>query len=98
MAAEDQRVQAVVLDGSLIDKPAIQLIQLLRQIRPTLSIILAYCTPREDLEREARQAGVLYYGDRSALADMAGVVRQCLRRVARPRPRSGELPSRETRG
>lgn len=96
-AVEDSRVQVVVLDGALNDKPANQLLQLLKQIRPGLSIVFAFHSPNDEWEREARQAGVLYYGDRSGVADMAGVVRQCLRSAARPRPRPGELPARESR-
>jgi hypothetical protein len=98
LAVEDSRVQAVVLDGALNDKPANQLLHLLKQIRPALSIVFAFHSPNEEWEREARQAGVLYYGDRSGLADMVGVVRQCLHSAARPRPRPGELPARESRG
>lgn len=98
LSVEDPRVQAVVLDGALNDKPANQLLRLIKQIRPALSIVFAFHSPNEDWEREARQAGVLYYGDRSGLADMAGVVRQCLRSAAKPRPRPGELPARGSRG
>jgi hypothetical protein len=88
-AIEDPRVKLVVLDGAIKDKPANQLLQLLRQIRPDLMIVFAVDVPHDDWEREARQAGVLYYGDRDRLTDMAGVVRQSLHRVARPRPRPG---------
>ena len=98
LAVEDSRVQAVVLDGALNDKPANQLLHLLKQIRPALSIVFAFHSPSEEWEREARQAGVLYYGDRSGLADMVGVVRQCLRSAAGPRPRPGELPARGSGG
>jgi DNA-binding NarL/FixJ family response regulator len=97
LAVEDQRVRVVVLDGALNDKPANQLLQLLKQIRPTLPIVFAFHAPREEWEREARQAGVIYYGDRAGLADIVGVVRQFLHPAARPRPRSGELPSMGTR-
>lgn len=88
-AIEDPRVKLVVLDGAIKDKPANQLLQLLRQIRPDLLIVFAVDIPHDGWEREARQAGVLYYGDRDRLTDMAGVVRQSLHRVARPRPRPG---------
>ena len=98
LAVEDSRVQAVVIDGALNDRPANQLLQLVKQIRPTLAIVFAFHAPNDDWEREARQAGVLYYGDRARLADMVGVVRQSLRAVGRPRPRPGEHSSTETRG
>jgi DNA-binding NarL/FixJ family response regulator len=88
-AIEDPRVKLVVLDGAMKDKPANQLLQLLRQIRPDLMIVFAVDVPHDECEREARQAGVLYYGDRNRLTDIAGVVRQSLHRGARPRPRPG---------
>ncbi len=98
LAVEDSRVQAVVLDGALNDTPAPQVLQLLKRIRPALPIVFAFNAPNEEWEREARQAGVLFYGDRAGLADMAGVVRQVLQSASRPRPRHGELPAREMRG
>lgn len=90
-AVEDPRVKLVILDGTLNDKPANQLLPLLRQIRPDLLIVFAYQCPSDDGEREARQAGVLYYGDRAQLSNMVHVVRQSLHRVAtrQVRPRSG---------
>jgi hypothetical protein len=88
-AIEDPRVKLVVLDGAIKDKPANLLLQLLKQIRPDLMIVFAVDVSHDEWEREARQAGVLYYGDRGRLSDMAGVVRQSLHRVARPRPRPG---------
>jgi len=88
-AVEDPRVRLVILDAAIKDRPANQLLQLLRQIRPDLMIVFAVDAAHDDWEREARQAGVLYYGDRSRLADMAGVVRQSLHRGSRPRPRPG---------
>ena len=92
LAVEDPRVKLVILDGTLNDKPANQLLTLLRQIRPDLLIVFAYQCPSDDAEREARQAGVLYYGDRTQLSNMAHVVGQSLHRVAtrqaRPRPGS----------
>lgn len=98
LAIEDPRVKVVVLDGALNDKPANQLLQLLKQIRPALQIVFAFHAPREEWEREARQAGVIYYGDRAGTADILGVVRQFLHPALRPRPRPGELPSRGARG
>jgi DNA-binding NtrC family response regulator len=90
-AVEDPRVKIVILDGTLSDKPANQLLLLLRQIRPELLIVFAYQCPSEDGEREARQAGVLYYGDRAQITNMVHVVQQNLHRVAmrQVRPRSG---------
>ncbi len=98
LAVEDSRVQAVVLDGALNDTPAPQVMQLLKRIRPALPIVFAFNSPNEEWEREARQAGVLFYGDRAGLSDMAGVVRQILYSASRPRPRHGEFPAREIRG
>ncbi len=90
MAVEDSRVKLAILDGTLNDKPANQLLLLLRQIRPDLQIVFAYDSPREDWEVEARQAGVLYYCDRAHLGNMLNVVRQTLQKLARsPRPRTG---------
>ncbi len=86
---EDPRVRLVILDGAIKDKPANQILSLLRQIRPDLMIVFAVDVPHDDWEREARQAGVLYYGDRGRVTDLAGVVRQSLHRGARPRPRPG---------
>jgi len=94
-AVEDPRVKVVILDGLMNDKPATELLLLLKQIRPDLWIVFAYDSPREDWEREARQAGVLYYGARSELADMVHVVRQNLRRTTRGRVRP---PSPHTEG
>lgn len=92
LAVEDPRVKLAILDGTLNDKPAIQLLPLLRQIRPDLLIVFAYQSPSEEGEMVARQAGVLYYGDRAQTANMVHVVRQSLHRVttrqARPRPGS----------
>ncbi|MBM3286390.1 MAG: response regulator transcription factor [Candidatus Eisenbacteria bacterium] len=95
-AVEDPRVQVVVLDGALNDRPANQLLQLVKRIRPTLPVVFAFLSPREEWEREARQAGVLYYGDRAGTAEMVRVVRQNLRRIVRPRPRGVEPPPRES--
>lgn len=89
IAIEDPRVKVVILDGAINDKPANQLLQLLRQMRADLLIVFAYDVSQDEWEREARQAGVLYYGDRNRLADMVGVVRQSLHWSSRPRPRSG---------
>jgi DNA-binding response OmpR family regulator len=94
-AVEDPRVRIVILDGTLSDKPASQLLPLLRQIRPDLLIVFAFQSPSDDDERGAREAGVLYYGDRAQISNMVHVVRQNLHRVAmrHTRPRSGGAPA-----
>jgi|GEM_PF-3430317 len=90
LAIEDPRVKLAILDGSLNDKPANQLLSLLRQIRPDLPIVFAYHCVRDEWEREARQAGVVYYGDRALIANMVHVIRQSLHRAPRPaRSRAG---------
>ncbi len=93
IAVEDARVQVVILDGALNDKPANQLLHLVKQIRENLPILFAFDAPREEGEREARQAGVLFYGDRKRVADIVRVVRETIRRGARTRPRPGEFLS-----
>jgi len=89
VAVENPRVKVVVLDGALLDKPAIQLLSLIKRIRPQLPIVFASQTPNEEWEREAREAGVLYYGDRAQLGDMARVIRQSVPGMPRPLPRRG---------
>jgi DNA-binding NtrC family response regulator len=84
LAVEDSRVKLAIIDGTLNDKPANQLLPLLRQLRPDLQVVFAYHQAEDDLEREARQAGVLYYGDRSQLSDLIHVVRESVHRTTRP--------------
>lgn len=91
-AAEDQRIRLVVIDGSLRDRPADQLLQLLKKIRPTLAIVFAFGPASAEREMEVRQAGILYYGDRNLVEDIVHVVRQSVRKgngPMRARARAG---------
>ena len=89
VAVENPRVKIVVLDGALLDKPANQLLGLIKQIRPQLPIVFASQIPNEEWERQAREAGVLYYGDRTQLGDMARVIHQSIQGMHRSLPRRG---------
>jgi DNA-binding NtrC family response regulator len=77
-AIEDRRMRVVVLDSSLGDVSGTHLVHLTRQIRPDLGIILAFSQTSLEEEKEARQAGILYYGDREGVAEIAQVVRKVL--------------------
>ena len=89
VAVENPRVKLVVLDGALLDKPANQLLGLIKRIRPQLPIVFASEIPNEEWERQAREAGVLYYGDRMQLGDMARLIRQSIPGVRRMPPQRG---------
>ncbi len=89
LAAEDPRVRIVVLDGAMHDDTVTQTLQLIRRIRPQMGIVFAFDLPNDAIELEARQAGVLYYGDRSRPVDLLHVVSQNLRRTTRLRQRPG---------
>jgi DNA-binding NtrC family response regulator len=89
VAVENPRVRLVVLDGAFLDKPANQLLHLIKQIRPQLSVVFAAQTANEEWERQAREAGVLYYADRAQLGDMARVIRQSVHGNSRTPQRRG---------
>ena len=91
-AVEGKEVRAVILDGAMTGTPANQLLRLVRQIRPDLPVIFAFGSSGEDWEREVRQAGVLYYGDRQMPSNLVHVVRRNLRRQPRARPRARRTP------
>jgi len=93
VAVEGPHVKLVVLDGALHDKPAIQLLRLIRQIRPQLPIVFASQKSDDEWERGAREAGVLYYGDRAHLGDMARVIRQSIPESTRSHPKRRSLSS-----
>lgn len=98
VAAEDPRVRVVILDGAMHDATVTQTLQLLKRIRPEVGVVFAFDLPDDSSELEARQAGVLFYGDRNRLIDLLHVVRQNLRRPPRPRPRPvGRPDSKEAR-
>ncbi|MFB3907022.1 MAG: response regulator [Candidatus Eisenbacteria bacterium] len=89
---EDRRVRGVILDATLRDKPATQLLGLIRSLRAELPIVFAFDSSDVDVERQARAAGVLYYGHRSELSEIVRVMRQSLKRPVRSRLRpSGML-------
>jgi DNA-binding NtrC family response regulator len=73
---EDPRVQFVVLDSSLSDVSGAHLVHLVRQIRPDVGVVLTFAQSDQAQECEVRQAGVLFYGDRSATRDIASVLRK----------------------
>ena len=75
-AIEDSRVRLVVLDSSLGDVSGTHLIHLVRRIRPELGIVLTFAHSDQEQEREARQAGILYYGDREGVREIAQVLRK----------------------
>lgn len=77
-AIEDSRVRLVVLDSSLGDVSGTHLVHLARRIRPDLGIVLTFAHSDQAQEREARQAGILYYGDREGIKDIAQVLRKSL--------------------
>jgi CheY-like chemotaxis protein len=70
-AIEDRRIRLVVLDSSLGDVSGSHLAHLVRQIRPELGIVMTFHQSDQAQEREARQAGVLYYGDREGTREIA---------------------------
>lgn len=73
---EDRRIQFVVLDSSLSDVSGTHLVHLVRQIRPDVGVVLTFAQSDQAQECEVRQAGVLFYGDRSAIRDVASVLRK----------------------
>jgi ActR/RegA family two-component response regulator len=73
---EDPRVRFVVLDSSLSDVSGAHLVHLVRQIRPDVGVVLTFAQSDQAQECEVRQAGVLFYGDRSATRDIASVLRK----------------------
>jgi CheY-like chemotaxis protein len=77
-AIEDRRVKILVLDSSLSDASGTQLAHLARQIRPDLGIVLTFSQTDLEQEREARQAGILYYGDREGVREIARIIRKAL--------------------
>jgi DNA-binding NtrC family response regulator len=77
-AIEDRRIRLVVLDSSLGDASGTHLVHLTRQLRPDLGIVLTFSQSSLEQEKEARQAGILYYGDREGVAEIAQVVRKAL--------------------
>lgn len=91
VAVEGPHVKLVVLDGALHDKPALQLLRLIKQIRPQLQIVFASQKPDDEWERGAREAGVLFYGDRTQLGDMARVIRQSIPESTRSHPQRRSL-------
>ena len=82
-AIEDRRVRVVVLDSSLCDVSGTHLAHLTRQLRPDLGIVLAFSQSDLEEEKGARQAGILYYGDREGVKEIAQVVRKALTPVVR---------------
>lgn len=91
VAVEDPRVKVAVLDGSLQSKPANQLLDLIKQIRPQIAIVFGYREPNDEWERQAREAGVLYYGDRTRCCDLARVIRRSLGTPIRSAPSRRQL-------
>lgn len=77
-AIEDRRIRVVVLDSSLGDVSGSHLAHLARQIRPDLGIVMTFHQSDQAQEREARQAGVLYYGDREGTREIAQYLRKSL--------------------
>ena len=77
-AIEDKGIRLVVLDSSLRDVSGTHLVHLVRRIRPDLGVIVAFDRSDCTQEREARQAGILYYGDRRGVREIAAFLRKCL--------------------
>lgn len=92
VAVEDTRVKVVVLDGAIHESSPTHLLRLLKKIRPEVAIVFAFQCPGEEWERDAREMGVLYYGDRCAPGVMVGVIRQTLRRFLKPPSGNGGAP------
>ena len=82
---EDRRVGFVVLDSSLSDVSGAHLVHLVRRIRPDVGVVLTFAQSDQEQEREVRQAGVLFYGDRSAARDIASVLRKGMEAPGVPR-------------
>ncbi|MBD3163322.1 MAG: hypothetical protein GF346_12650 [Candidatus Eisenbacteria bacterium] len=91
VSIEDPRVRVAVLDGALHDKPAHQLVRLVRQIRPKLAIVFASLDADEEREREAREVGVVHYGDRTRFDVLARVIQENLPKPGLPHPRRESL-------
>jgi DNA-binding NtrC family response regulator len=81
---EDRRIHFVVLDSSLSDVSGTHLVHLVRQIRPDVDVILTFAQSDRAQECEARQAGVLFYGDRAATRNIASVLRKGMEAPATP--------------
>jgi DNA-binding NtrC family response regulator len=77
-AIEDRRIRLLVLDSSLGDVGGTHLVHLARRIRPDLAIAMTFSHSDHAEEREARQAGILYYGDRDGIKEIAQVLRKGL--------------------
>jgi DNA-binding NtrC family response regulator len=77
-AIEDRRIRLVVLDSSLTDVSGCHLVHLSRQLRPDLGIVMTFQQSDQAQEKEARQAGILYYGDREGIAAIAQFLRKSL--------------------
>jgi len=75
VAVEDPRARVIVLDGAIRGTDAKQLLLLIKQIRPKLPVVFGFDVPDDDQEREVRESGVLYYGDRRQVAEMIEVIR-----------------------
>lgn len=91
VSIEDPRVRVAVLDGALHDKPAHQLVRLVRQLRPQLVIVFASVGDDEEREREAREVGVVHYGDRTRFDVLARVIQENLPPSGLPHPRRESL-------
>jgi len=77
-AIEDRRIRLVVLDSSLGDVSGSHLAHLVRQIRTDVGIVMTFHQSDQAQEREARQAGILYYGDREGTREIAQYLRKSL--------------------
>lgn len=75
-AIEDPQVRLVVLDSSLRDASGAHLVHLVRQIRPELGIVVTFDRSDLEQERQVRQAGILYYGDRRGVREVAAVLQK----------------------
>lgn len=77
-AIEDRKIKLAVLDSSLVDVSGTQLAHLVRRIRPDLGILVTFHRSDQAQEREARQAGILYYGDRRGIREISQFLRKSL--------------------
>lgn len=77
-AIEDPNVRIAVLDDRVPDLDLVTLTHLIRRIRPDLGVAFLVSETDPEEERQARQAGVLFYGAREGWKEIVQVVRKGL--------------------
>ncbi len=54
-------VEILILDTSLLEKESLDVIDMLRELKRDIPIIVTTGTPSEEMEREIRSCGIIYY-------------------------------------